>query len=135
VCRLRANAPLPAWVRIDDSGGFVSVTRTPEELSLVVSDAALPPGLRTEDAAGSYEVFEDHPDLKAERGWTALRIAGTLDFGMTGVLAALTGVLAPVGITVFTISTYDTDYLFVRHESLERAARVLRLEGHTIDVG
>lgn len=54
---------------------------------------------------------------------------------MTGVLAALTGVLAPVGITVFTISTYDTDYLFVRHESLERAARVLRLEGHTIDVG
>lgn len=113
ICRLEPTLPTPAWAT---GGPFVSITRTDAELSIVCPEAALP-------AVGVPG---------AERGWAGIKIVGPLDFGLTGIIAELTGVLAAIGITVFVVATYDTDYVFVRHESLERATRALTLEGYTI---
>ena len=115
ICRLPPDAGLPAWV---DSTPFCSLTRTDEELSLVCPAYAIPPELPS--------------DLLIERGWRALKVAGPLDFSMTGVLASLAFPLAQAGVSIFAISTYDTDYLLVRSDVLERAIQVLGESGHTV---
>jgi hypothetical protein len=107
VCRLDADAPLPAWPR----GDFVSITRTPDELSVVCDDDAVPDGVR------------------AERGWRALRVEGPIPFEVTGVAAALTAPLARDGISLFLVSTFDTDYLLVKAEVFARAIAALRSSG------
>ena len=111
VCRLDAGAPLPPWA---NQGVFVSITRTPEELSLVCPEEAVP----------------DH--VLSERGWCCFRVAGPLAFSLTGVLVALAGPLAEARISIFAISTYDTDYLLVREQDLDGAQQILRQAGHLI---
>ncbi len=115
ICKLDRDSSIPAWAT---SGMFVSITRTPDELSVVCPENVLPRNLPTE--------------IVLERAWRCLKVEGPLDLSMTGVLSALSGALAHAGITIFAISTYDTDYLLVRAESLERAVRVLRIEEHTV---
>ena len=110
VCRLAPDAPVPHWVR----GAFTSVTRTPDELSIVCDDAAVP------------------SDVKAERPWRAYVILGPIPFEMTGVAAALLAPLAEARISIFLISTYDTDYLLVKEENFTRAGDVLRAAGYAI---
>jgi uncharacterized protein len=105
VCRLDPGADTPRE--------FWSVTRTADELSVICAKEAIPEGAR------------------AERGWRALRVAGPLDFALTGVAAALTAPLAAAGISVLPVATFDTDYLFVREESLARALAALTAAGHT----
>lgn len=95
-------------------GEFFSFTRTPAELSAVCDAAAVPPG------------------VKAEAPWAMLAVRGPLDFNMTGVLAGLAAPLAIAGISLFAISTYDTDYVLVRNDDLDGAVRALRQAGHTI---
>lgn len=95
-------------------GEFFSVTRTPAELSAVCDFAALPSG------------------VKAEGPWSMLAVRGPLDFNLTGVLAGLATPLAAAGISIFAVSTYDTDYTLVRNDDLDRAVRALREAGHTI---
>ncbi|MDX1657490.1 MAG: ACT domain-containing protein [Nitriliruptorales bacterium] len=112
VCRLAADAPLPRWVELD--AGFVSVTRTATELSIVTADEAVPDG------------------VAAERGWRALAVRGPLDFSLTGVLASLAAPLADAGIPIFAISTYDTDWLLVPGARLDAAVPVLESAGHTV---
>ena len=104
VCRLAADAPVPAWAA---GGPFVSITRTATELSVVCRQEAVPEGVR------------------CERGWRCLRVAGTLDFSLVGVLASLLNPLAEAGISVFVVSTFDTDYLLVKEDNLEAATEVL----------
>ena len=70
--------------------------------------------------------------VACERGWRCLLVAGTIHFSVVGVIASLTTPLAEAGISVFAISTFDTDYLLVKAEDLERAVDVLRRRGHTI---
>jgi hypothetical protein len=111
VCRLEAGAPSPAWA---ESGPFVSLTRTPAELSVVCSQDAVPPGVR------------------AEPGWCCLRVRGPLGFGMTGVLASLAAPLASSGVSVFVVSTYDTDYLMLQERDLERGLDALTRSGHAV---
>jgi len=111
VCRLAADAPRPAWAA---GGRFASVTRTPDELSVVCEQDAVP------------------ADVRCERGWRALRVAGTLDFAMTGVLASLVGPLAGAGVPVFVISTFDTDYLFLKEQEFARGVEALRQAGHEV---
>jgi hypothetical protein len=103
VARLDPTAALPSWPR----GLFVSITRTPDELSIVCDEDAVP------------------DDVRAERGWRALRVEGPIPFEVTGVAAALTAPLARDGISVFLVSTFDTDYLLVKAESFERALAAL----------
>ena len=111
VCRLGAAEPLPAWA---GGGPFVSITRTDAELSIVCPQEAV--------AAG----------VLAEPGWRCLRVAGPLGFGMTGVLASLSGPLASSGVSIFVVSTYDTDYLMVQERDLDRAVDALTRAGHSV---
>jgi hypothetical protein len=109
VCRLDAGAALPSWA----GGRFVSISRSDDELSIVCRQE-VPDGVR------------------CERPWRCLRVAGTLDFGLVGVLASLLVPLAAAGVSVFVTSTFDTDYLLVKDEDFERAAEALRRVGHSV---
>ncbi len=110
ICRLPADAELPLWVK----GSFWSVTRTPDELSVVCEEKEVPEGAR------------------AERDWRCFRVAGTLAFHLTGILASLASPLAEAGVSVFALSTFDTDYLLVKAHALEAAFNILEAEGHDI---
>lgn len=110
VCRLPHDAPWPQPV----DSGFFSVTRTDQEISVVCREDAVPPAART------------------EADWRAIEVAGPLDFALIGVLAELTAPLAEVDVSVFVISTYDTDYLLVHAGALERAVDALRAQGHVV---
>lgn len=111
ICRLEADARIPDW---GTTGDFLSITRTPDELSLVCPQSNVPEGVR------------------CEQGWRCLKVAGPLDFALTGILAALATPLAQAGISIFAVSTYDTDYVLVRDEELEDAVRVLRKADHSV---
>jgi hypothetical protein len=110
ICRLDANADVPDWA----SGDIVSITRTPDELSIVCSKDNVP------------------HDIRAETGWRCLRMHGPLDFSMVGVIASLTGTLAAANISVFVISTFSTDYLLVKKSDLKAAVESLGEAGHAI---
>lgn len=111
VARLGPGDPLPGWaVR----GAFHSVTRTPAECSVLCPWADVPEDVRRE---GPFRAFE---------------VEGPLDFSLTGVLAALLTPLADAGISVFVLSSFDTDFVLVRAGSLHTAAAVLRAAGHAI---
>lgn len=105
VCRLPAGAP---WPELPEDEQFCSITRAPGELSLVCSEVSVP------------------QEAEAETGWRALRVVGPLPFELTGVLASLAVPLAEGGISIFAVSTYDTDYLLIKEETLEGALAVLR---------
>ena len=111
VCRLGASDPVPAWA---EGGPFVSVTRTDAELSVVCPEEAVPAA------------------VVAERAWRCLRVVGPLGFGMTGILASLSGPLASSGVSIFVVSTYDTDYLLVQERDLDRATDALERAGHRV---
>lgn len=113
VCRLAADAALPAWVALDVPGP-VSVTRTAAELSLVLPQDRVP----------------DH--VAAERGWRAMVVRGPLDFSLVGILARLTAPLARAGVPVFALSTHDTDWLLVRDRHLPDALAALAAAGHRV---
>ncbi len=110
VCRLAADDEIPQQL---ESSTFLSVTRTPTELSIVCSEAPDPPG-------------------RVEPGWRCLVVDGTLEFDQVGILASLAQPLATSGVSIFVISTYDTDYLLVKEEKLEVALDALRAAGHHI---
>lgn len=70
--------------------------------------------------------------LAREDGWLAFRVAGTLDFALTGILARISTLLAERGIGLFAVSTYDTDYVLTKAERFEEALRVLSDAGYEI---
>ena len=112
VARLPGTAAPPAWA---EGKGLVSITRREGELSIVCADERVP------------------QDVRAERGWRALEVAGTIDFQVVGLMHALTGPLARAGISVFTIATFDTDVLLVREATLARAVDALGEAGCPVD--
>jgi hypothetical protein len=112
VVRLDPQSPIPDWV---PETGFVSMTRTREELSVVCAERCVP------------------LDLTAERGFRMLVVEGPLDFSLTGVLASITGALAEACISLFAISTYDTDYLLVRNDRVEDALAALESAGWEVE--
>lgn len=111
VVRLAQTDEIPDWAR---HGTFASATRTGNELSLVCEFERVPEGQRRE---GPFRAFE---------------VAGPLDFALTGILAALLAPLAEAAISIFAVSTFDTDYVLVKADRLEAAASVLRAAGHEI---
>ena len=113
VWRLEPDAPLPdLGIRRDAKETLFSVTRTPSQLSIVCNEKSVP-----EEAI-------------AERGFRALEVVGPLDFGLTGILAGLSQPLAEAKISIFAISSYDTDHVLVKEALLERAQAVLKEAGH-----
>ena len=111
-CRLGPDDTVPAWA---STGSFFSITRTPDELSVVSPKSSVPKGVH------------------CEGGWRCLRVAGAMDFSQVGILASLVGPLAEDGLSVFALSTFDTDYLLVKEADFEKATTVLRQAGHTIN--
>ena len=109
---------LPSAAGIDLSADFFFLGKTDEEISLVC---------RTEQTPAGTEARED--------GWRAFRIEGVLDFSLTGILSRLSAVLAENGIGIFAVSTYNTDYILVKAESLGKAMNVLREAGYETDNG
>ena len=74
-----------------------------------------------------------HATLAREDGWRALRVAEPMDFGLTGVLAGISTVLARAGISIFAVSTFDTDYILIKAENLGLAQSALEAGGYTIE--
>jgi hypothetical protein len=112
VARLPGTAAVPGWA---DGPGLVSITRREGELSIVCADARVP------------------AEVRAERGWRALELEGPIDFQELGVMHGLTGPLAGAGVSVLALSTFDTDVLVVREQTLARAVEALRAAGYAVD--
>lgn len=118
VCRLSPEEPLPSWILDCDAREFLSITRTEDELSIVCLEKRVP-----EDS-----------NCVTEKTWAVLKVQGPLDFVLTGILAALAQPLATAGISIFAISTYDTDYLMVKTDTLKAAKQVLTDAGHNVEL-
>ena len=116
VCHLDPDAPLPAWATPGLSG-LLSITRTPKELSIICAQESAP------------------GDIRQERNWRCFMVEGPLDFSLTGVLAALLTPLAEAGVSIFALSTFDTDYLLVRAAQLDLAVETLTAAGHLVAAG
>ena len=71
-------------------------------------------------------------DVKQEPDWRCLQVDGPLDFALIGILADLAGILAEAKISIFVLSTYDTDYLLVKADSLTAAVQALERAGHKV---
>lgn len=110
ICRLDLTDEIPAWAL---ESHFVSITRTLDELSIICPQEVVP------------------KDVICEKEWRGIGIVGPLPLHMVGVLKTLAIPLARRSISIFVISTYDTDYLLVPQDSLDQAIEVLRREGHS----
>ncbi len=111
VCRLASDAALPVWAT---AGAFLSITRTPDELSIVAARGCVPFGVRAEGA------------------WRALKVAGPIPLSAVGILASIAEPLGRAGISLFAISTFDTDYVLVAADRLEDACLALSRAGHVV---
>ncbi len=103
ICRFGAES-VPTFPQ----GVFYSVTKTMDEISIVCEDRFIPRGYQN-----------------IEAGWRALKVEGPLDFSLTGILSSLSNPLAEAKISIFSTSTYDTDYILVKEEKLTEAIDVL----------
>ena len=107
VCKINTAAEIP----FQDE--YVFVGKTDEELSLVCSTACVPKNC-----------------IAREDGWRGFRVEGKLDFSLIGILSKITGILAENQISVFVVSTFDTDYVLVKSEQLELAVQLLEKNGY-----
>ena len=111
ICRFGPNASIPDWAL---TCRFYSITRTEEEVSVVCHEEAI------------------SQDTSCEKGWRCFKVKGPIDFSETWILASLAQPLARANISIFALSTYDTDYLFVRDKDISRTIEVLVGEGFSI---
>lgn len=112
IARLPPSHSIPDWVF---QSSFFSISKMADELSIVAEQKFVP------------------LEFRQEPGWRAFRVVGTLDFGLTGILASLTSPLAKATISLFAVSTFDTDYLLVKSATFEKACECLRIAGHNLD--
>lgn len=109
--RLSSLAEMPA-VALDSP--FSAITRTDDELSLVLPDMV--------------EIESD----KSDPGWACFKVEGPLDFGLVGILAGISSTLADAGVSIFAVSTFDTDYILVKREQVETAKEALTSAGYIV---
>ncbi len=111
ICRLGPATPLPDWA---SGERLLSITRTAAELSIVCPEERVPEG------------------MSCDRGWRVLEVQGPFDLAITGVVASIAGPLAAAGISLFVVSTYDTDYVLVKDAALREAVSALAARGHRV---
>lgn len=111
VVKLNTNETVPEVVFKQE---FYSITKTNEELSIVVD----------EDINISSDIVEYN--------WRAMKIVGTLDFSLIGILSRISTILAQAEISIFAISTYNTDYILLKANKLEKAIEVLKQNNYEI---
>jgi hypothetical protein len=104
IAKLNKNARIPLWAM---KSPFFSITRASDEISIVCPVENIP------------------SNVMSERNWRAIRIRGKLKFSLTGILASILDPLARAKISVFALSTYNTDYVLVSESDIERAVKVL----------
>ena len=104
VCRLQKNDLIPSWVF---QGEFYSITKTDDELSIVCLQNNIP------------------ENIQCETDWNILKIQGPLDFSLIGILSKISTLMAENKISIFAVSTYDTDYILVKKEKIENAISIL----------
>ncbi len=112
VYRLKCNEKIPTWINTEK---FYSITKTEDELSIVCLDENI------------------DEDVKCEKDWRILKILGPLDFSLVGILSKISTLLAENDISIFAISTYDTDYILVRENSVEKTVKVLTDNGQSVE--
>jgi len=95
---------------------FCSITRTKSEVTVVCETEYLPAGMQ-----------------KKEDGWVCLQIEGLLDFNLTGILNQITGPLAAAEVSLFAVSTFDTDYVLVKKSFLKAAVKAMEQNGITVE--
>ena len=110
ICKLHKEAPVPEWVE----GIFTSITRTANELSIICLEEKIP------------------KEIKCEKGWRVIEIVGQLEFSLVGVLASLLTPLADAGISVFALSTFNTDYLLIKEKDIDATVKILEASGHIV---
>lgn len=111
ICRLAPGTPLPAWAL---EAPYFSITKTPDELSIVVPESVVP------------------HDVVASRGWRLIRFAGPMPLDQTGILASVTAPLAAARVSVFAMGTYDTDYVLIPAAQSATALAALEAAGHSV---
>jgi len=94
---------------------FTFLAKTDDEISLVCESAHVPPNTTA-----------------SEPSWKGLKISGILDFGMVGVIAKISNALAEAGISIFVVSTYNTDYIFVKAENYDKCVHTLANVGYEV---
>jgi hypothetical protein len=113
ICQLKPRMSLPKW--IDRATQFVCIVRTPDELSVFIDEKVVP------------------LNVKAERGYRALKVKGPLSFDMIGVTATLVSPLTTAGVPIVPLASYNTDYLLVHSRNLAHACWALEAMGHTVN--
>ena len=108
VCRLGPDAAVPSWA----SGEFLAVVRTADELTVIAPSPVVPAG------------------VTAEHDYGCFRVVGTIEFDVIGVISSISRVFAESTIPILTISTFDTDYFFVRRRDCDLARRLLMTAGY-----
>lgn len=111
VCRLPADATIPQWVL---RSAVFSLTRTADELSIVCESRYVP------------------SSVKSEKGWRCFKLKGPFPFAMTGVLESVLAPLATARVSIFAVSTFDTDYVMVSEKQLAKAVKTLHAVEHHI---
>jgi hypothetical protein len=105
ICHFGKHSPVPDWVLHNNE--FASITKTPDELSVICPQDKIP------------------SDVMAEKNWRVFKVDGPLGFVLTGVVSSLSTPLAEAGISIFYVSTYETDYLMVEEKNLEKTKEIL----------
>lgn len=112
ICRLKANEKLPEWVI---SSSIFSITRTKEELSVICPVNVIP------------------ENIECEINWNCFKVKGPLDFDQIGILSKISNTLYENEISIFVMSTYDTDYIFVKQKNCKAAFYALETAGMKIE--
>lgn len=120
VLRFDPSSSIPAWTHAD--GCLWASLQTADELTVVCPETPT-----------TVAEIDKLPEARRKGDWAALRVAGVLDFNLTGILAGLSGVLAAEKVSIFALSTFDTDYILVQRSDLARALDALQRAGHTVE--
>jgi len=113
IYRFKRDSPIPEWIYDSD---FYSVTRTTDELSIICKPVDLIMG----------------NDIKIDNHWRILKIDGVLDLSLIGIIATVSTILKDNKIPIFTISTFDTDYILLKDLDLNKTVAALRHAGHKL---
>ncbi|MBE6024379.1 MAG: ACT domain-containing protein [Cellulosilyticum sp.] len=111
VCRLEPKSIIPTWCQ---QGEFFSVTKTMDELSIICLETYIP------------------EDVQVEKEWCILKIVGPLDFSLVGILSKISQLMAECKISIFALSTYDTDYILIKQAKITEAIQALKTAGYHI---
>lgn len=100
---------------VDFTDEFFFLSGTDEELSLVCRTQSVP-----------------RSTIEAEHGWKGFRVQGVLDFSLIGILSKISSLLADNEISIFAVSTYNTDYILIKEDKFEAALAILEKNGYQI---